>query len=179
MRKVLLTVLVVLVLQAAALLMVMWSGGYNVSTRNHDNKVVNWFLDHGTTRSVQQHAKGIRPPPLTDPQLLQTGSHLYDEMCTTCHGAPGVTPGEMADGLWPEAPDLAKAVPDWTAAELFWITKYGIKFTAMPAWGPAHKDAKIWAIVAFLQKLPRLSPEDYQAMMSKAQGAEHPGGEAP
>jgi mono/diheme cytochrome c family protein len=36
--------------------------------------------------------------------------------------------------------------------------------TAMPAWGVTHSDAEIWNIVAFLQKLPRLSPQQYRAL---------------
>ena len=85
-----------------------------------------------------------------------------------CHGAPGQEPAEIAKGLWPETPDLKKAVPDWTPGELFWITKNGIKFTAMPAWGPTHDDDKIWDIVAFLERLPSVSPSEYQQLQASA-----------
>ena len=34
----------------------------------------------------------------------------------------------------------------------------------MPAWGPTHDDQRIWAMVAFLQKLPDLTPEQYQIL---------------
>jgi len=71
----------------------------------------------------------------------------------------------------PDAPNLAKTVPDWTPAQLFWITKEGIKFTAMSVWGPTHDDAKIWSIVAFMQKLPHLSPRDYQQMEQDERGS--------
>ncbi len=179
MKKVLLAVLGVLVLEAAAVLLVLWSGAYDIGTSNQDNRLVNWMLDTGMTRSVKRHAQGIKPPPLSDPQMVATGFQLYDEMCVVCHGGPGQSRGEIAKGIWPEAPSLTMAASDWNAAELFWITKNGIKFTAMPAWGPTHEEDKIWAMVAFLKKLPDLSPEDYQAMKSKARPAEQQGGQEP
>lgn len=170
MKKIIITILIVLIVQAAVLVALMYSGFYNVSTLNHDNAVVNRALDIGTTRSIVHHAKEIKVPALNDPVMIQEGFKHYQEMCVLCHGAPGATPEEIAKGLWPEAPDLADAAAMWTPGQLFWITKYGIKFTAMPAWGPTHNDEKIWDIVAFLKKLPHLSPAEYQDMKQKATG---------
>jgi mono/diheme cytochrome c family protein len=161
---VVLTVVIVLVIEGAVLMGIMWWGGYNISTYNHDNSIANWFFDTGMTRDVQSRAKGITIPDLTHPRKVQEGFKHYDDMCVTCHGAPGVEPGEMAKGLWPTAPNLIKTVPTWTPAQLFWITRNGIKFSAMPAWGPTHNDEELWAIVAFLEKLPQLSPAEYAAM---------------
>ncbi|MGH8456557.1 MAG: c-type cytochrome, partial [Stenotrophobium sp.] len=58
-------------------------------------------------------------------------------------------------------------------AEEFWMIKHGVKMTAMPAWGPTHDDAKIWGMVAFLQKLPKLTPAQYAAMTGAAGGQAH------
>ena len=164
---ILLTVLAVLVLEAAGWFVFLYSGTYNISTYNHDNGPINWALDTGMTRSVIRHAKAIQAPQLTDPAMIQMGFEHYHEMCVTCHGAPGVAPDEIARGLWPVAPNLAKTGSVWTAAQLFWITKNGIKSTAMPAWGPTHSNEEIWAMVAFLEKLPRLSPANYHDMDRK------------
>ena len=51
MKKVIITIVVVLVIQVAVALMVMYSGVYDISVLNHDNAVVNWALDTGMTRS--------------------------------------------------------------------------------------------------------------------------------
>ncbi len=51
-----------------------------------------------------------------------------------------------------------------TAAELFWVTKNGIRFTAMPAWGPSHGDQGLWDVVAFLLTLPKLSAAEYDTV---------------
>ncbi|MEO6779519.1 MAG: cytochrome c, partial [Bradyrhizobium sp.] len=50
--------------------------------------------------------------------------------------------------------------------ELFWVIKNGIKMTAMPSMGaenPPVPDKKIWAVVAFLQKLSSVSDENFKA----------------
>jgi mono/diheme cytochrome c family protein len=58
-----------------------------------------------------------------------------------------------------------------TPAEEFWVIKHGIKMSAMPAWGAAHDDSTIWAIVAFVRQLPDLTPDRYQALTGP--GKEH------
>jgi hypothetical protein len=35
----------------------------------------------------------------------------------------------------------------------------GIKMTGMPAWGVTHDDELLWDVVAFVRKLPELTPE--------------------
>ena len=48
------------------------------------------------------------------------------------------------------------------------MIKHGIKMSAMPAWGSSHDDATIWSMVAFLQKLPDLSPTQYKDIVARA-----------
>jgi hypothetical protein len=54
---------------------------------------------------------------------------------------------------------------------LFWIVKHGIKMTGMPSWGN-HSDDELWTTVAFLEKLPGMTEQDYAklAAASRAQG---------
>src|SRR3546814_3981948 len=40
--------------------------------------------------------------------------------------------------------------------------------SAMPAWGGSHDDATMWSMVAFLQKLPGMSPAQYKDMVARA-----------
>lgn len=159
--KVLGLCLAVLAVAAAAAVGFMYWGVYDVSTGNHDTGFVNWWFAQGTRRSVEHHAGAAVPPkPLDDPALLAEGARHYKAMCAQCHGAPGREPGEIAQGLWPKAPDLGKTADDWTPAQLFWIVKNGIKFTAMPAWGPSHSDDKLWALVAYVKSLPRSDQDE-------------------
>jgi len=168
----------VLVLGCAVGLAVVYSGAYNVSTDNHDNALVNWVMETTVERSVKKHAQEIAAPSyLSDTATVALGFREY-RGCVGCHGAPGIKPGPISKGLFPEAPDLAKTADEWTAAEVFWIIKYGVKFTSMPAWGPSHDDRELWAMTAFVKKLPKMSAEEYQAMMDKA-GMQRPGGMRP
>lgn len=164
MRKIISTIVIAVVIVVVGWTIFVFTGSYNVSTTNHDNGFVNWWLAQGAVRSVKNHASGIKAPSLDDPAMIQEGFQHYDEMCVQCHGAPGKDTDEIAKGLWPEAPDLSKSVPHWTPAQLFWITKNGIKFSAMPGWGATHDDKKLWAMVAFMEKLPKLSASDYHQM---------------
>jgi len=92
-------------------------------------------------------------------------------MCSGCHLAPGLEKTEISQGLYPSAPELSRG-NDLTPAEQFWVLKHGIKMTGMPAWGPTHDDDLLWDIVAFVQKLPTLSPEQYQTIV-KSSGEGH------
>jgi hypothetical protein len=82
--------------------------------------------------------------------------------------------GDIARGLSPPPSDLAVAAKSYSAGELFWILKHGIKMTGMPAWSD-HSDEQLWATVAFVQKLPGLTPDEYAKMIvaSMARGGQH------
>jgi hypothetical protein len=95
-----------------------------------------------------------------------------------CHLAPGMEDNEMRPGLYPYPPNLAAhrrdakedpQVARASAARQFWIIKHGIKMSAMPAWGKTHDDATIWGIVAFVQKLSMLTPQQYGEMTKESE----------
>jgi cytochrome c553 len=66
--------------------------------------------------------------------------------------------------MLPPPPDLADAAVKWNDRELFWIVKHGIKYTGMPAWVSQHRDDEVWAVVAFLKRLPALDARGYQTL---------------
>jgi hypothetical protein len=49
-----------------------------------------------------------------------------------------------------------------------WIIKHGVKLTGMPAWGLTHDDELLWDVVAFVRRLPKLTPEQYEALAKNA-----------
>ena len=143
-----------------------------------------FILSTTMDNSVRYHAKGISVPPLEDEQMVMEGFRHYREMCVGCHLAPGIRSTEIRKGLMPEPPKLQEAVEEWKPNELFWVIKNGVKMTGMPAWGPTHSDQKIWAMVAFLEKLPHMTVEQYKEMDKMAgpgedeEGEHHHGDEA-
>jgi len=143
---------------------VMYSGVVNVAATNPHNPITAMILGTTMDNSVRAHARGITAPPLEDEKMIMAGFRHYREMCVGCHLAPGIKSSEIRKGLMPEPPKLQEAVDEWQPAELFWVIKNGVKMTGMPAWGPTHSDEKIWAMVAFLEKLPHMTAEQYKEM---------------
>lgn len=147
-----------------------FSGIYQVGA-----DVPHWSITRHAIGMVREHAvdrrvADIKPPPLDDPALVKLGAEHYSEMCTGCHLAPGMGHSELRDGLYPQPPNLTRFAPD--PAEAFWVIKHGLKMTAMPAWGETHDDHTIWAMVAYLQKQPRMSATEYQSLTANAFGME-------
>lgn len=143
-------------------------GAINVAADTPHWAITRALLETARERSIAVRSTDIAVPNLEDPDLLSLGAADYDEMCTVCHLAPGMQDTELRKGLYPQPPLLAHDEPHRGAAQTFWIIKHGIKMTAMPAWGLTHDDHRIWAMVAFVRKLPTLSADRYQALARSA-----------
>ncbi len=163
--KIIWTILLVVILLIAVSAIAVYSGIYNVAAIQHHSNLTEWVLNKTLYKSVEYHARSINVPDLLDESTLKVGSINYDEMCTTCHGGPGVDPSVIGEGLYPEPPDLRESIKQLSAAQIFWITKNGLKMTGMPAFGPTHTDEELWDVVFFVQKLPDISSEDYAALI--------------
>jgi mono/diheme cytochrome c family protein len=159
---VVLAVLIIAML-AGASLFIYW-GVYNVSALHQHTRPVFWLLDIAMGQSIHQRAEEIRVPPLSDPALIERGFYHYRERCVQCHGAPGIARDAIGKGLTPLPANLVETAREWTAAEIYWTVKHGVKMTGMPAWEFIFEEEDLWAIVAFVKQLPRLSPEGYRAM---------------
>ncbi|MGH7430139.1 MAG: c-type cytochrome [Candidatus Methylomirabilaceae bacterium] len=126
-------------------------------------------------RSVAARSSDIAVPSLDDPKLIAVGAEHYAEMCTGCHLAPGLRDTEIRAGLYPKPPNLAEHGEHRTPEETFWIIKHGFKMTGMPAWGLTHDDESIWGMVAFVRRLPDLSPDAYRELVEPDESHEAAG----
>jgi mono/diheme cytochrome c family protein len=171
--RVIRTLIIAAVIVTGATIGFIYSGLYNVAATVPHTAPVYWALDTLVDRSMEHHAEGIQAPDLKNPAMIRVGFDHYNEMCVVCHGAPGHEKSELAQGLYPQPPDLAESVKDLSPAELFWTIKNGIKMTGMPAWGVTHSDDKIWAMVAFIETLPQMTPAQYEAMAKANAGHDH------
>lgn len=144
-------------------------GVYNIAADEPHTPVVYAVLERLRNQSIQAHARGISPPAdLAAAQRVSVGAGLYGEMCSGCHLGPGVDKSEMSQGLYPQAPELARVAQRLTPAQQFWIIKHGVKLSAMPAWGKTHPDPLVWDMVAFVRKLPAMTTEQYKALVANA-----------
>ena len=173
MTKLVVTILIVMVAALAGSAGFVYSGIYNVGADVPHGKVVGRLLSTTSRASVQRRAADIDVPELSDDTLRLAGANDFEAMCAGCHGAPGQEPQAIGRGLNPAPPDLAESAARMTPAELFWVTKHGIRMTGMPAWGATHDDDALWPVVAFMTALPQLDADGYKTLLAKAEGIGH------
>lgn len=173
------------VLLAAAAIAFVYSGIYPPGADDAHTRPVHWLLQTLRERSIARRAAGIEVPALGDARQLLEGGADYDDMCAGCHLKPGLTQSDLSIGLYPQPPNLAARADrhghehaadedaGTRAARRFWIIKHGIKASGMPAWGASHDDARIWSMVAFLERLPELSPAQYQILTARGDAEAH------
>ena len=160
------TVAVVLGVLAIGAGAFVYSGIYNIGADDHHSRPVLAVLQALREKSIETRSKNIVVPDLSDPTLILKGAGQYAAMCTGCHLKPGMDDSEIRPGLYPQPPNLSQARVD--PKEAFWVIKHGIKMSAMPAWGFTHDDPTIWSMVAFLQKLPDMTPAQYRDIVARA-----------
>lgn len=148
----------------AGALAFLFSGTYEIAATTPHLPPVRWAIATLKDHSVRRSARDIVAPRLDDAALVRTGFVLYDTLCVVCHGAPAVPAEPLGFGINPDPPPLNEVGPDWSDAELFWITKHGLRMAGMPGFGLTFADGDIWALVAFVRRLERLSPAEYAAM---------------
>lgn len=163
---------------AAGGFLVAWLGLYNVAASRDHWGIVERILAFGLRHSVDARTGGITVPSLDDPAKIRLGAAHFHAGCAYCHGAPGVPITPIARAMLPDPPDLADISRKWTAAELFWIVRHGIKYTGMPAWPADGRDDEVWSVVAFLQELPALDPDGYAALALGGMTVRQPDGRA-
>jgi mono/diheme cytochrome c family protein len=142
------------------------SGVYNIGADDHHTKLVLTLIERLREHSIEARTRGLDVQNMSDPPRLAAGAQRYAKLCVDCHLAPGVTKSDIRSGLYPHPPNLTQEEMQSTA-RAFWIIKHGIKMSAMPAWGKTLDDAAIWELVAFVRKMPELTPEAY-AQLSNA-----------
>jgi cytochrome c553 len=154
-----------------------WLGLYNVAASTGHFVVIDHFLRFGMENSVETHAPDIEAPDLADPDLIRLGAGHYYAGCAYCHGAPGLPISPVSNHMLPPPPDLAGRVGEWDDQELFFIVKHGFKYTGMPGWPVLDRDDEVWAMVAFLRKLPGLGETQYRDLAMGPVEIEPQGGE--
>lgn len=155
-----------------------WSGLFNVAATSGHWPITDWFLHYVMINSVKTRAFAIETPgDLDDPALIARGAGHYASGCAGCHGAPGRPRNPVIREMVPTAPDLEPKIGEWEPKHLFWIVRNGVKYAGMPAWVSAEeREDEVWAMVAFLLKLPGMSDETYRRLAMGEEDDGSPGG---
>lgn len=154
-----------------------YSGIYPIGADVPHNKFSYWIFEQVRENSIERAAKDIKVPDLKSPELLLSGGADYNDMCASCHLKPGQKDSDMSLGLYPVPPNLSLANHGGEHGDeendasglkkMFWTIKHGIKASGMPAWGITHDDGRIWAMVAFINKMPELTQDQYQVLTAR------------
>jgi mono/diheme cytochrome c family protein len=171
MKAVLATLLSTALLTAVGGAIFIYSGIFNVAATEPHWPASYWVLEKARMRSIQVRGAGLTPPAGYDePSKVAGAAGHFSEHCATCHGGPGIKPSVWAEGMYPTPPNLKEVASRYTPGELFWILKNGIKMSAMPSMA-SDGDEMLWSTVAFLEKLPALSEDDFNDLWMTAQAA--------
>ena len=170
MNRTLAIVFAALVVIVAGAVAFVWSGVYNIAASSPHTQAVYSLLETTMRQSVRLRARSIEPPALDTPGLFERGAACYQHRCELCHGGPSVAQNDIALGMQPLPGPLVDANVRWKPRELYWITRNGITMSGMPAWKFQLADGDIWALVAFLQRMPQLSPLEYRQLMASKRG---------
>ena len=99
-------------------------------------------------------AGGATNPVAGNARAASDGRAAYVGSCAVCHGATGDGKGTFGPTTYPRATDLlSQEAKDLSDAQLYWITKNGLSFTAMPGFGGQYADRDLWSLVTYIRQL--------------------------
>ncbi|MGE0697866.1 MAG: cytochrome c [Hyphomicrobiaceae bacterium] len=146
---------------------VIWSGAYDIRATTPHTAAVAWTFETAMRQGVRHGAASVAPGPESNDELLRSGAREYAETCVTCHGAPGKDSEKWAMSMESTPPDLGEAAKEWSRREIFWIAQNGIKMSGMPAFGPSHSEAKLWALATFVKAMPGMNAERFEQLVGQ------------
>jgi len=157
----LLTVVIGLVVLAGVALALAWQGLIPVAATAHHIGPVEEALEMAFDAGVARGSRGLQPPSDVDsPEMQRIGLIHYQDMCASCHGAPGVERSEIGKGLYPHPP-LLERHKRASVVKTYWVVKNGARDTGMPEFGSTHSDRELWAMAAFAVAMAHMTPEEY------------------
>lgn len=116
-----------------------------------------------TPSSVRDQRNPVEPTA----EVVEGALEHWADHCATCHANDGSGNTDIGRSFYPPAPDMrAERTQSLTDGELFSIIENGIRLTGMPAWGTGTEEGarETWALVHFIRRLSKLTPEDIATM---------------
>jgi mono/diheme cytochrome c family protein len=163
-----------LVIGGGAAAVMLLSGAYNTAATKQHFRITYRILETGLRYSVKAYADEIEVPDLERVADIELGQACYRRYCVQCHGAPGVARDPLGQGQLPSPSNLAQSGREWPAAHLYYVVRKGVRMSGMPAWEFRMSEHGLWSTVAFLQKLPLMTPAAYRQMSSIKDESECP-----
>jgi thiosulfate dehydrogenase len=135
------------------------SGGVAMATTAAPLPLERTVANLALNAAVQSSLDLKNPRPLDEADLV-AGAHVYHQNCAVCHGAPGAAPTAIANGMFPNPPQLfmtSDMITDDPQGETYWKVTNGIRLSGMPGFAGTLSDTERWQVtmlVANADKLP-------------------------
>ena len=129
-------------------------------------------LAHGALKAhIEKQGPKESPVPANEANFLE-GAEVYKTDCAVCHGLPGENKTAIADGMFPQPPQLfhGTGVTDDPVWETRWKVENGIRLTGMPGFRGRLTDKQLWQVSQLLANADKISPA-VKAALSRAQAA--------
>jgi mono/diheme cytochrome c family protein len=162
---------VILAVLAGVISFMIWLSNRGFSAREQPSWVETALARRARKIATPAGAKELKNPhPITEASMAEAREHFV-EHCSVCHGSTGRGDTLYGRNLYPKVPDLTQAdSQQLTDGELFYIISNGVRFTGMPAFGGEDSPESIWALVSFIRRLPKLTPEEVKQLQEMAEG---------
>ena len=163
-------------------LLVVFGGAYFYATTGHfdtravpntpgsfEHSVANKSVDEW----VDEHAPKQENPFQPTTENVADGATTYDKHCALCHGSLAKPVSPMRTKFYPPVPQLMSRIPDDPDANLFYVTKYGIRMTAMPGWDGVLSDDDMWKAVLFIKNSDKMKNQSEAPAPQTAPGMDN------
>jgi mono/diheme cytochrome c family protein len=166
-----LIMIVLLLMLAVAGYGAFWIHQHGFSAREEPSWLESVLARHARRIATPAGAKELtNPHPLTETSRAEAREHFVAH-CSVCHGLDGSGDTVFGRNMYPKVPDLSHTETQrLTDGELYYIISNGVRFTGMPAFGGEDDPQSIWELVAFIRRLPTLSPEELKLMQKLSSG---------
>lgn len=103
-----------------------------------------------------QHPQPMVP---ADESNLIAGAKVYKEQCASCHGLPGEPKSAIAQGMFPDPPQLfhGTGVTDDEPWETYWKVENGIRMTGMPGFKSQVGEKEIWQVTMLVKNADKIT----------------------
>jgi mono/diheme cytochrome c family protein len=143
---------------------------FDTSATQAHSKIFAWSVHQTMINSVARRASPVAPRLAPTRDTLLAGARQYQADCVACHGGPGIARAPFASAMLPTPPYLVDATRRWSHGELYKLVHDGVKMTGMPAWGEVKSDRQVAQIVALIEAMPKMTPEQFHQLFRQARG---------
>lgn len=136
-----------------------------ISAQQEPGRVESSLAPQLRSMAIPSSAKKMPNPVPASAEAVKAGMEHFADHCAICHANDGSGDTEMGKHLYPRVPDMRlPRTQNLTDGELFYIIENGVRLTGMPAWGGGHGGDASWKLVAFIRRLPKLTPDELKDM---------------